>query len=177
MATYKIDASHSEISFKIKHLMISTVSGKFEKFDATLESETPDISNATISFEADVNSITTHSEQRDGHLKADDFFNAEKFPKLTFTSTGIKKVSDGEYVVTGDLTIRDVTKSVDLKVEYNGEIVDPWGQTRLGYEINGKINRQDFGLKWSTVTEAGGIVVSDEVKLHLNIEMVKQAAS
>lgn len=176
MATYKIDASHSEISFKIKHLMISTVSGKFEKFDATLETETPDISNASIYFEADVNSINTHSEQRDGHLKSDDFFNAEQFPKLTFTSTNIKKVSDDEYVVTGDLTIRDVTKSVDLKVEYNGEIVDPWGQTRLGYEVNGKINRQEFGLKWSAVTEAGGIVVSDEVKLHLNLEMIKQAA-
>ena len=176
MATYKIDSSHSEISFKVKHLMISTVSGKFEKFDAIMETETPDISNASISFEADVNSITTHSEQRDGHLKADDFFNAEKFPKLTFISTGIKKVSDEEYVVTGDLTIRDVTKSVDLKVEYNGEIVDPWGQTRLGYEMNGKINRQDFGLKWSALTEAGGVVVSDDVKLHLNVEMIKQAA-
>lgn len=176
MATYKIDASHSGVSFKVKHLMISTVTGKFEKFDGTLETENTDISNANISFEADVNSITTNSEQRDGHLKADDFFNAEQFPKLTFTSTGIKKVSDEEYVVTGDLTIRDVTKSVELKVEYNGEIVDPWGQTRLGFEMNGKVNRQDFGLKWSALTEAGGVVVSDEVKLHLNIEVIKQAA-
>ena len=176
MATYKIDASHSEVSFKVKHLMISTVTGKFEKFEGTLVTENIDISNANISFEADVNSITTNSEQRDGHLKADDFFNVEQFPKLTFNSTGILKVSDEEYVITGDLTIRDVTKSVDLKVEYNGEIVDPWGQIRLGFEMNGKVNRQDFGLKWSALTEAGGIVLSDEVKLHLNIEMVKQAA-
>jgi polyisoprenoid-binding protein YceI len=175
MATYKIDASHSEITFKVRHLMISTVSGKFNTFDATLETEDGDFADAKISFEADINSITTHNEQRDTHLKSDDFFAADKYPKMTFVSTAIEKLSNEEYKITGDITIRDVTRPIELQAEYNGEIVDPWGQTRLGFELNGKINRQDFDLKWSAVTEAGGIVVSDEVKLHLNIEMVKQA--
>ena len=178
MATYKIDASHSEITFKVKHLMISTVTGKFTRFDATMEKEEgdEDLTSAQITFEAEIDSIDTNSEQRDGHLKSDDFFNAEQHPKLTFVSTGLTKEDDGEYILHGDLTIRDVTKPITLKAEYNGEIVDPWGQIRAGFELNGKINRQDYGLKWSAVTEAGGIVVSDEVKLHLNIEMVKQAA-
>ena len=175
MATYKIDASHSEITFKVRHLMISTVGGKFNTFDATLEAEDGDFADAKISFEADVNSITTHNEQRDTHLKSDDFFAADKYPKLTFVSTAIEKLSNEEYTITGDLTIRDVTRPVELKAEYNGEIVDPWGQTRVGFELNGKINRQEFDLKWNGLTEAGGIVVSDEVRLHLNIEMVKQA--
>ena len=155
--------------------MISTVGGKFNTFDATLEAEDGDFADAKISFEADVNSITTHNEQRDTHLKSDDFFAADKYPKLTFVSTAIEKLSNEEYTITGDLTIRDVTRPVELKAEYNGEIVDPWGQTRVGFELNGKINRQEFDLKWNGLTEAGGIVVSDEVRLHLNIEMVKQA--
>ncbi len=175
MATYKIDAAHSDVVFKVKHLMISTASGQFKKFDATLIAEKEDLSDAQITFEADIDSVDTKNEQRDAHLKGDDFFNAEQFPKMTFKSTGIKKLSDEEYTLTGDLTIRDVTKSVELKVEYNGATKDPWGFERLGFEVNGKINRKDFGLKWSAVTEAGGLVVADDVKLALNIEMVKQA--
>jgi len=174
MTTYKIDASHSEVGFKIRHLMITNVTGKFTEFDATLESDKEDLSDAKISFEANVNSITTHNEQRDGHLKSDDFFNAEKFPKLIFVSTGITKKSDDEFVLTGNLTIRDVTKPVELTVEYGGKIVDPYGQTKLGFEIVGKINRKDFGLTWSATTETGGLVVADEVKLQITVEMVKQ---
>ncbi|MBX2930674.1 MAG: YceI family protein [Chitinophagaceae bacterium] len=174
MTTYKIDASHSEVGFKIRHLMITNVTGKFTEFDATLESDKEDLSDAKISFEANVNSITTHNEQRDGHLKSDDFFNAEKFPKLTFVSTGITKKSDDEFVLAGNLTIRDVTKLVELAVEYGGKIVDPYGQTKLGFEIVGKINRKDFGLTWSATTETGGLVVADEVKLQVTVEMVKQ---
>jgi len=174
MTTYKIDASHSEVGFKIRHLMITNVTGKFTEFDGTLESDKEDLSDAKISFEANVNSITTHNEQRDGHLKSDDFFNAEKFPKLTFVSTGITKKSDDEFVLTGNLTIRDVTKPVELAVEYGGKIVDPYGQTKLGFEIVGKINRKDFGLTWSATTETGGLVVADEVKLQITVEMVKQ---
>ena len=174
MTTYKIDASHSEVGFKIRHLMITNVTGKFTEFDATLESDKEDLSDAKISFEANVNSITTHNEQRDGHLKSDDFFNAEKFPKLTFVSTGITKKSDDEFVLAGNLTIRDVTKLVELVVEYGGKIVDPYGQTKLGFEIVGKINRKDFGLTWSATTETGGLVVADEVKLQVTVEMVKQ---
>lgn len=173
MSTYKIDASHSEIAFKVKHMMITNVNGQFTKFDATLESEAADFSDAKISFEADVDSITTHNEQRDGHLKSDDFFNAAQFPKISFQSTSIVKKSDDTYELTGDLTIRDITKSVKLAVEYGGTVTDPWGQVKAGFELNGKISRQEFGLKWNAMTETGGIVVSDEVKLHLGVQMVK----
>jgi polyisoprenoid-binding protein YceI len=174
MSTYKIDAAHSEITFKVKHLMITNVTGSFTKFDATLESDAADFSDAKISFDAEVNSITTNNEQRDGHLKSDDFFAAEKFPKLSFVSKSLSKKSDDEYTLTGDLTIRDQTKTVDLTVEYAGTVTDPYGQVKAGFEINGKINRKEFGLTWGAVTEAGGVVVSDEVKLHLNVQMIKQ---
>ncbi len=175
MTTYKIDPAHSEIAFKVKHMMIATVSGNFTKFDATLETETPDFNNAKISFEADVNSITTNNEQRDGHLKSEDFFAAEKFPKLTFVSKSFTKEDEEEYKLVGDLTIRGVTKTVELAVEYGGTMTDPYGQIKAGFDISGKINRKEFGLSWGVVTEAGGVVVSDDVKLHLSVQMVKQA--
>lgn len=175
MSTYKIDTAHSEITFKVKHLMITNVTGNFTKFDATLTSSNEDFSDATISFEADTTSINTNNEQRDGHLKSDDFFAAEKFPKLTFQSTSFTKNGDDEYTLVGNLTIRDVTKSVTLSVEYGGTATDPYGQVKSGFEISGKINRKDFGLTWGAVTEAGGIVVSDEVKLNLAVQMIKQA--
>jgi len=176
MATYKIDPSHSEILFKVKHLMITNVTGHFAKFDATLSSDKDDFTDAVISFEADTASVSTNSAQRDGHLLSDDFFNAEKFPKLTFTSTGIEKTGDDEYKLSGNLTIRDITKPVTLEVSYAGTVTDPWGQVKAGFEITGKINRKEFGLKWHAVTEAGGFVAGDEVKLLLNVQMVKQAA-
>jgi len=175
MATYKIDPDHSDIMFKVKHLMISTVTGIFKKFDATLEIDENDLTKAKVTFDADVDSVDTKNEQRDGHLKSDDFFNAEHFPKMTFNSTSIDKVSGDEYRLSGDLTIRDITRPVHLKVEYNGSTKDPWGQERMGFEVSGKINRKEFGLKWSAVTEAGGLVVADDVKLAMNVEMVKQA--
>lgn len=175
MATYKIDAAHSEITFKVKHLMITNVTGNFTKYDATMESEAADFSDAKISFEADVNSITTHNEQRDGHLKGDDFFAAEKFPKLLFKSSKLAKKGEDSFTLTGDLTIRDITKTIELSVEYGGTMTDPYGQVKAGFEINGKINRKDFGLTWGAVTEAGGVVVSDDVKLHAQVQMIKQA--
>ena len=175
MATYKIDATHSEIGFKIKHLVITTISGSFSKFDATMESSKPDFTDASITFEADVDSITTNNEQRDGHLKSDDFFNAESFPKINFKSTSIEKKGDNEYTLHGDLTIRDVTKNIALHVEHGGSVIDPWGQSKEGFELTGKISRKEFGLKWSALTEAGGAVVSDEVRLHLSVQMIKQA--
>ena len=175
MTTYKIDPAHSEIAFKVKHMMIATVSGNFTQFDATLQTEAPDFNNATISFEADVNSINTNNEQRDGHLKSEDFFAAEKFPKLTFVSKSFTKEDEEEYKLVGDLTIRGVTKTVELAVEYGGTMTDPYGQIKAGFDISSKINRKEFGLSWGVVTEAGGVVVSDDVKLHLSIQMVKQA--
>ncbi len=174
MATYKIDAAHSDVSFKVKHLMIATATGLFKTFDATLEVEEEKLEAAQVSFEADTASIDTKNEQRDAHLKSDDFFNAEQYPKMTFKSTKVEKAGEADFRITGDLTIRDVTKPIVLTVEYNGKATDPWGMERMGFEASGKINRKDFGLKWSAVTEAGGLVVSDEVKLQLNVEMVKQ---
>lgn len=173
MATYKIDASHSDILFKVKHLMITTVTGHFKSFDATLSANAEDFSDAEVTFTADINSVETKSEQRDAHLKSDDFFNAEKFPELKFVSTSFSKNGNG-YKLIGNLTIRDITKPIELHADYNGTMVDPWGQTKVGFEAEGVIKRKEFGLGWDAVTEAGGIVVSDDVKLQLNIQFVKQ---
>jgi polyisoprenoid-binding protein YceI len=173
--TWKIDPMHSEVQFKVKHLMITNVSGSFSKFDSTIETEDDDLTKAKISFEADINTISTNNEQRDGHLKSDDFFNAEKFPKLTFVSTSYKKISDDKATLEGHLTIRDNTKPVTLEVEPSGVVKDAYGQTKIGFEITGKINRKEFGLVWSAVTEAGGLVLSDDVKLSVNAQFIKQA--
>ncbi len=174
MATYKIDTAHSEITFKVKHLMITNVTGNFNKFDATMESSATDFSDASISFDADVNSISTNNEQRDGHLKSDDFFSAEKFPTINFKSTSFKNTGGSEFTLAGDLTIRDITKSVSFEAEYGGTATDPYGQVKSGFEITGKFNRSEFGLTWSALTEAGGVMLSDEVKLQLNVQMIKQ---
>lgn len=172
---WSIDPTHSEAGFKVKHLVISTVNGKFNEFEGSVESEDDNFENANISFAAKIDSISTGVADRDAHLKSDDFFNAEKYPELKFQSTSFEKVDDDEYTLKGDLTIRDVTKPVELKVVYGGTVTDPYGNTKAGFEIGGKINRKDFGLKWSAVTEAGSVVVSDEVKLDLNIQIVKQS--
>lgn len=164
-----IDPTHSEIGFKVKHMMISTVSGQFEKFDAKAETDGDDFSSAKVEVSVDIDSINTKVKDRDAHLKSDDFFNAAEFPVMTFKSTGF----DGEKL-TGNLTIRDITKEVTLDTEFNGIVTDPYGQTKAGFEISGEINRKDFGLKWSAVTEAGNIVVSDKVKLVIGAQFVKQ---
>lgn len=168
---WTIDPTHSEVQFKVKHLVISTVTGSFKKYEGSLETTSDDFDKANVSFSLDVASIETGVADRDGHLKSDDFFNAEKYPNLTFAGVLNKRGDDFE--LTGDLTIRDTTKQVVLSVEHGGVMVDPYGQTKAGFEINGKINRKEFGLTWSAVTEAGGVVVSDDVKLHLNIQLVK----
>ena len=168
--TWVIDPSHSEFTFKAKHMMISTVSGHFEKFDTKVEANEDDFTNANIQVEVDVNSINTNNKDRDNHLKSNDFFNAEKYPVLKFKS----KKFDGEKL-TGDLTIRDVTKEVTLDTEFNGIAVDPYGQTKAGFELSGEINRKDFGLMWDVVTEAGNVVVSNKIKLALNVQLIKKA--
>ncbi len=174
MSTWIIDTAHTEIGFKVKHLVISTVSGKFTKFEGKLEGDPADLTNAQITFTADIDSITTGNEQRDGHLKSADFFDAANHPKLSFKSTAIVGKGDNEYKVTGDLTIRNTTKPITLNVEFGGVQNDLYGQTVAGFEITGKINRQEYGLSWSAVTEAGGIVVADDVKLIINAELVKK---
>jgi polyisoprenoid-binding protein YceI len=171
--TWKIDAVHSDVQFKIKHMMISTVTGAFKEFDAEMVTEGDTIENASVSFSAKIDSIDTRNEQRDGHLKSDDFFNAEKFPELSFSSTSIIKVGD-DFKLVGNLTIRDITKEVQIDAVLNGIVDDMEGKKRAGFDLTGKISRKEFGLLWNGLTETGGVVVSDEVRLVLNIQMVKQ---
>ena len=175
MATYKIDPAHSEINFKIKHLMITNVTGSFTKFDGTMESDKDDFSDAKIHFEAETASITTHNEQRDGHLRSAEFFDAEQFPKVTFDSTSFQKKGEEDYTLTGNLTMHGITKLVTLNAEFGGTTTDPWGQSKVGFEITGKINRKEFGLVWNTNLETGGVMLGDDVKLQIGVQLVKQA--
>jgi polyisoprenoid-binding protein YceI len=172
---WSIDPMHSEVQFKVKHLVISTVTGSFKNFQGTVETEGDDFNNAKINFSLDVNSINTSQEQRDGHLKSADFFDAEQYPHITFESTSVTKESDDNYKLTGNLTIKGVTKPVTLDVEHGGIATDFYGNTKAGFEIEGKINRKEFGLTWDGVTEAGSIVVGEDVKLQANIQLAKQA--
>lgn len=167
---WALDPTHSEVQFKIKHLMITNVTGGFTSYQASAETTGDDFTNASISFSADVNSISTNNEQRDGHLKAADFFDAEKFPKINFTATGY---ANGK--LSGNLTIKDVTKAVQLDVDFGGIGKDPWGNVKAGFTITGKINRKDWGLNWNAPVEAGGVLVSEEVRINCEIQLVKQA--
>ena len=173
--TWKIDELHSDVQFKIKHLVISTVTGSFTKFSAEAETNGEDFAGGKINFSADVNSISTGNEQRDGHLKSPDFFDAANYPTMDFVSTNVEKSADG-YKLHGNLTMRGVTKPVTLNVEFGGTAKDPYGNYKAGFELSGKINRSEFGLTWGAVTEAGGVVVSDEVKIAANVQMVKVVA-
>lgn len=173
--TWAVDPTHSEVQFKVKHLMVSTVTGLFSKFDGQLVMTGDDFQDADITFSADIDSISTGNEQRDGHLKSGEFFDAEQFPQLTFKSTGMTKTGDDTYTLTGDLTLHGVTKPVTLKAEYGGQMQDFYGQTKAGFEVTGTIKRKEFGLTWDGVTEAGGVVVSDDVRLVMNIQVTKQA--
>jgi polyisoprenoid-binding protein YceI len=177
MATTKwtLDPAHAEIQFKVRHLMIAHVTGSFGKFDAAIETTDENFDTSKISFSAEVDSITTNNEQRDGHLKSADFFESSKFPTLTFVSTKFEKVSGEEYVLYGDLTFHGVTKNVKLQVEHGGVIKDPWGNTRTGFTVEGKINRKDYGLVWNAATEAGGVVLGEDIKLHANVQFIKAA--
>jgi len=167
--TWNVDTAHSEIGFKVKHMMISTVKGHFENYTASIEAPEDDFSNASFSFNAKTDSINTKNKDRDTHLKSDDFFNVNNYPEINFVSTSF----DGEHL-TGNLTIRDVTKEITLDVDFNGVAVDPYGQTKAGFEMRGKINRKDFNLSWNAVTEAGSVVVSDTVNLVIDAQFIKQ---
>lgn len=170
---WKVDPTHSEVQFKVKHLVISTVTGSFDSFDGKIETDGDDFNNARATFIADIDSITTNNEDRDQHLKSEDFFNAEKYPKLKFESANFEKVGDSKYQVTGDLTIRDITKEIELDVVHGGTVADPYGNTKAGFEVIGTINRKEFGLTWNAVTEAGNVVVGDEIKLQLNVQFIQ----
>jgi polyisoprenoid-binding protein YceI len=172
---WAIDPMHSEVQFKVKHLVISTVSGFFRSFEGSVESKNEDFDGASIEFSIDINSVDTNQTQRDEHLKSPDFFDAAKYPHIKFKSTSFKKTGDDEYELKGDLTIRGVTKAVNLHAEFGGSAADSYGNIRAGFEITGKVNRKEFGLTWEGVTEAGSIVVGEDIKLTINAELVKQA--
>ena len=176
MSTTKwvLDPTHSELQFKVKHLMITTVTGQFKDFSATVETNGDDFTTAKIDFAADVHSIFTNNEQRDAHLKNNDFFDAANHPQLTFKSEKLEKISDDEYKLYGTLTMRGTSKKVKLDVELGGVTTDPWGNTRAGFTVTGKINRQDFGVSFGAVTEAGGLLLDNEVKLNAGVQFVKQ---
>lgn len=168
-----IDPTHSEVVFKVKHLMISTVTGNFKVFEGTVETETEEFSKVkNLAFKADVNSVNTNNEDRDTHLKSEDFFVAEKFPEIKFNVESFD-VEAGQ--IEGNLTIKDTTKPVSLEVDFGGVVVDPYGQTKAGLTANGKISRKEFGLVWNAVTEAGSVVVGDQIKLSAEVQFIKQA--
>lgn len=171
---WSLDNSHSNVKFTVTHLVISEVDGYFKTFDGSMVSSKPDFTDARIEFSVDVNSINTDNEMRDNHLKGDDFFNAEKFPKMKFTSLEFKKINDKKYELTGNLTIRDVTKKVKFDVVYGGQTKDPWGNQKAGFKAKTTINRLEYGLKWNTVTEAGGAVVGPDVDITINVEFAKE---
>ncbi|RAJ27078.1 YceI family protein [Pedobacter cryoconitis] len=176
MATTKwvLDPTHSELQFKVKHLMISTVTGSFNEFSAELDTENDNFEHAAVSFKAGVDSIDTSNKDRDGHLKSGDFFNAADFPSISFVSTSFTKDGD-DYQLKGDLTIKDVTKPVILDVEFGGTAQDPWGNTKAGFTIKGKINRTDFGLTYNAALETGGVMLGEEVKILGELQFAKQA--
>jgi len=172
MATTKwvLDPMHSEVQFKIKHLVISTVTGSFKTFEGSVTTQSDSFEGAEAEFSLDVDSIDTTQPQRDGHLKSAEFFDAEKYPKITFKSTSF----DGSKL-TGNLTIKDVTKPVTLDVDFGGTATDFYGNLKAGFEVTGKINRKEFGLVWDGITEAGAVVVGEDVKLIINVQFAKQA--
>lgn len=171
--TWKLDGTHSAVKFDVTHLVISSVEGRFNKFDGTLTASKPDFTDAQIAVNVDVNSINTDDEKRDGHLKSADFFDAAKYPGMTFKSTSFKKVSGNKYVLEGDLTIKGVTKKAKFDVTYGGSVKDPWGNNRAGFKATATINRFDYDLKWSAATETGGMVVDKIVNVTLTLEFVQ----
>jgi polyisoprenoid-binding protein YceI len=172
---WALDASHSEISFKVKHLMIANVKGRFKQFDLTVVTNGNDFTDAQIDFSMNTASVDTGDVNRDGHLRSADFFDAENFPVATFKSSSLKPVDDENYALTGDLTIRGVSKTVTLEAEFGGVQVDPWGNTKAGFTLTGKINRKEFGLLWNAALESGGVLVGEDVKILCEVELAKQA--
>jgi polyisoprenoid-binding protein YceI len=167
-----IDPAHSDLGFKIRHLMVSNVKGTLTSYSGGVKYSMDNMEDAEIKFEADVNSITTGNSDRDAHLNNEDFFHTERFPKMYFESTHLN-LDNGK--LRGQMTIKETTKEIELNVEYNGKNVDPWGNTKHGFEISGTINRSDFDLTWNATLDTGGVLLSDEVKLNLDVQMLEMS--
>ncbi len=172
--SWVLDPAHSEVTFKVKHLMIANVKGEFRKFDVNVQVNNENFSSASISARIDITSIDTNNTDRDNHLKSADFFDAEKFPAIEFVSSSFSQLDEENAKLTGNLTIKGVTKEVVLEIETGGISKDPWGQTKAGFTVNGKINRTDFGLTWNAALETGGVLVSEEVKIQAEIQLLKK---
>jgi polyisoprenoid-binding protein YceI len=173
--TWTIDPSHSEVGFKVKHLMITNVKGTFNEIKGKVETLSMDFATALVNFVMNAGSVNTGSPDRDAHLKSPDFFDVEKFKEITFKSDSLKKIDDDSFVMTGDLTIKGISKKVSLNVEFNGLMKDPWGNEKAGFSLSGKINRKDWGLNWNTALETGGVLVGEEVSIHAEVQLLKQA--
>jgi len=177
MATQKwiSDPTHSELQFKVKHLMISKVTGGFQDFTIQAETDGEDFSNAKVTAKVQLDSIATGQKDRDNHLKGADFFDIEANPTMDFTSTKIVKKGEDDYELDGELTIKGITKPVSIKLEYGGTAVDPWGNTKAAFSLDGKISRKEWGLTYNAPLEAGGVMISDDVKILGEIQLVKSA--
>jgi|HigsolmetaAR206D_1030411.scaffolds.fasta_scaffold02371_5 polyisoprenoid-binding protein YceI len=173
LSKWTVDKAHSSVEFTIKHMMFAKVRGSFHDFEADIEADPNDLTSANIFFSVDVASIDTGNNDRDNHLRSADLFDVEKFPKMTFKATNIAKKGDNEYEVTGDLTIRDVTKSETFKVTYEGQGKDPWGNIKFGYSAEGKIKRGDYGLTYNAALETGGVLIGEDVNISIVIEASK----
>ncbi|MGG0716026.1 YceI family protein [Robertmurraya massiliosenegalensis] len=167
---WALDTAHSGVDFSVKHMMFANVKGSFNEFDATIEADPTDLTTASIEFTIDTASVDTRNNDRDAHLRSADFFDVENFPKMTFKSTSIAKSDEGEYDVTGDLTIKDTTKPQTFTVTYGGTGKDPWGNEKVGFGVEGSINRSEFGLTWNAALETGGVLVGDKIKISLDLQ-------
>ena len=170
---WKIDEVHSKIRFSARHMVISEVEGQFNNFDFSLENEGDDLTTSQIELTIDTNSIDTRNDDRDNHLRSADFFEVKKYPEIKFKSTSVKKINDEKYKLMGDLTIRNITRPIELDVTYGGQIKDPWGNTRAGFNVRGNLNRFDYGLKWNKLIETGGAVVGKNININCDIEIIK----
>lgn len=171
---WAIDPTHSEIGFKVKHMMFTNVSGRFSKFDASIESDSDTFENAKIEFTGEINSLSTGNSDRDAHLLSSDFFDVAQFPEIKFSATSFKKINEGEYILEGDLSLHGISKSIELAADFGGTMQDPWGNTKLALSLGGKINRKDWGLNWNSALETGGVLVGEEVRLNVELQFVKQ---
>jgi polyisoprenoid-binding protein YceI len=170
-----LDPAHSKIGFKVRHLMISHVMGNFKQFEGEILSEGNNFNNASVKLTINTASVDTENADRDTHLKSADFFDVEKFPVMTFSSTSMEDLGDETFELKGLMKIKDVENPVKLSVEFGGVMKDPWGNDKAGFSISGKLNRKDFGLNWNAALEAGGVLVGEEVKIICDIELAKQA--
>lgn len=174
VAQWKIDPSHTLVEFAVRHLMISTVKGRFAEVEGTITADPDDLSSASAEVEIGAASIDTRDQQRDDHLRSADFFDAEKFPKLVFKSRKMTPKGGDKYELEGDLTIRDVTRPITLDVTFEGRAKDPWGNERIGFSATGELDRRDYGLTWNAALETGGVLVGEKVRIHLEVEAIRQ---